>query len=310
MTARSGSSRREERWRRRDRIPSEFRLVYVAPNERWMRAAALAVASPLLVAVPAAALRPASVLLAAEWQVLLGGVLYGLLAAAVLLLTWRYPFRMYHSAARRQFRAVLTGPLLLNSRQLSLPEGSVSRVRSVSNMMPWMDSLYKSQQGKLVLLDTGFQSAEMFNRLLGHHVDEDGDSGVRAAIARWCCRSVLGRLSLPQVPSEGVAVRWFRSKPSIAEDMASADLVIGHAGAGTCLEALRAGRALVVVTNTTLMDNHQAELAGRLAADGHLLHCVCETLRDTLAGWICLSCGRCRRPTRHRSPSTSNGDWG
>ncbi|KAF0311649.1 hypothetical protein FJT64_017569 [Amphibalanus amphitrite] len=142
MTARSGSSRREERWRRRDRIPSEFRLVYVAPNERWMRAAALAVASPLLVAVPAAALRPASVLLAAEWQVLLGGGLYGLLAAA-----------------------------------LSLPEGSVSRVRSVSNMMPWMDSLYKSQQGKLVLLDTGFQSAEMFNRLLGHHVDEDGDSG-------------------------------------------------------------------------------------------------------------------------------------
>ncbi|XP_043215639.1 uncharacterized protein LOC122378538 [Amphibalanus amphitrite] len=177
QTARSGSSRREERWRRRDRIPSEFRLVYVAPNERWMRAAALAVASPLLVAVPAAALRPASVLLAAEWQVLLGGGLYGLLAAAVLLLTWRYPFRMYHSAARRQFRAVLTGPLLLNSRQLSLPEGSVSRVRSVSNMMPWMDSLYKSQQGKLVLLDTGFQSAEMFNRLLGHHVDEDGDSG-------------------------------------------------------------------------------------------------------------------------------------
>ncbi|KAF0308233.1 UDP-N-acetylglucosamine transferase subunit ALG13 [Amphibalanus amphitrite] len=92
-----------------------------------------------------------------------------------------------------------------------------------------------------------------------------------------------GKTEPPTGTVEGVAVRWFRSKPSIAEDMAAADLVIGHAGAGTCLEALRAGRALVVVTNTTLMDNHQAELAGRLAADGHLLHCVCETLRDTLA---------------------------
>ena len=172
QTARGGSSRREERWRRQDGVPAEFRLVYVAPNELYVRCAALAVAAPLLLAVPTAALRPAALLLTADWQVATVVGLYGLLAAAVLLLARRYPFRMYHSAARRQFRAVLAGPLLLNSRQLTLAEGSVSSARSVSNALPWNSVLYTSQQGKLVLLDSGFQSAEMYNRLLGHHSEQ------------------------------------------------------------------------------------------------------------------------------------------
>lgn len=93
-----------------------------------------------------------------------------------------------------------------------------------------------------------------------------------------------GKTEPPTDTTEGVAVSWFRSKQSIADDIGLADLVIGHAGAGTCLETLRAGTPLLVVTNTSLMDNHQAELAERLAADGHLLHCVCETLCETLAG--------------------------
>lgn len=82
--------------------------------------------------------------------------------------------------------------------------------------------------------------------------------------------------------SDGVNVQCFRSKPSIANDIKAADLVIGHAGAGTCLETLRANKPLVVVTNLDLMDNHQAELAERLASDHHLLQCTCQTLRDTL----------------------------
>jgi len=64
--------------------------------------------------------------------------------------------------------------------------------------------------------------------------------------------------------------------------MAEADLVIGHAGAGTCLEALELGRAMIVVVNENLMDNHQTELAERLAQLGHLLHCTPSTLAETL----------------------------
>lgn len=53
-----------------------------------------------------------------------------------------------------------------------------------------------------------------------------------------------------------------------------------HAGAGTILETLRAGKPLIVVTNDALMDNHQLEVAGALADAGHLLCATPSTLME------------------------------
>ncbi|XP_064374009.1 putative bifunctional UDP-N-acetylglucosamine transferase and deubiquitinase ALG13 [Dromaius novaehollandiae] len=74
----------------------------------------------------------------------------------------------------------------------------------------------------------------------------------------------------------------FRFKDSLAEDLRRADLVISHAGAGSCLETLEEGKPLIVVINEKLMNNHQLELAKQLHRDGHVLYCNCSTLVETL----------------------------
>ncbi|XP_063169430.1 UDP-N-acetylglucosamine transferase subunit ALG13 homolog [Candoia aspera] len=74
----------------------------------------------------------------------------------------------------------------------------------------------------------------------------------------------------------------FRFKNSLSEDVERAELVISHAGAGSCLEVLEAGKPLLVVINDKLMDNHQLELARQLHKDGHLFYCTSRTLVDML----------------------------
>uniref|UniRef100_A0A8B9S066 UDP-N-acetylglucosamine transferase subunit ALG13 n=1 Tax=Accipiter nisus TaxID=211598 RepID=A0A8B9S066_9AVES len=76
--------------------------------------------------------------------------------------------------------------------------------------------------------------------------------------------------------SPALAVEAFRFKDSLAEDLRRADLVISHAGAGSCLETLEEGKPLIVVTNEKLMNNHQLELAKQLHRDGHVLYCNCR----------------------------------
>ncbi|KAM7042988.1 UDP-N-acetylglucosamine transferase subunit ALG13-like [Acridotheres tristis] len=95
----------------------------------------------------------------------------------------------------------------------------------------------------------------------------------------------VGRGSLPQPQpssSSAVAVEVFRFKDSLAAELQSADLVISHAGAGSCLETLEKGKPLIVVINDKLMDNHQLELAKQLHRDGYVLYCNCSTLVETL----------------------------
>lgn len=52
--------------------------------------------------------------------------------------------------------------------------------------------------------------------------------------------------------------------------------LFSFSGAGSCLEALCAGKPLLVVVNDKLMNNHQLELARQLHSDSHVLYCTCR----------------------------------
>lgn len=81
---------------------------------------------------------------------------------------------------------------------------------------------------------------------------------------------------------KGIHVKTYDLKSSIAKDIEQADLVISHAGAGSCIDVLTAGRPLLVIINEGLADNHQTELAEQLCSDGYLFYCTPPQLAEAL----------------------------
>lgn len=80
-----------------------------------------------------------------------------------------------------------------------------------------------------------------------------------------------------------IKIDCYDFKANILSDINWSDLVISHAGAGSCIEVLTHRKSLIVVVNDKLMHNHQTELAQQLFIDGHLLYCTPHTLIETLA---------------------------
>lgn len=69
----------------------------------------------------------------------------------------------------------------------------------------------------------------------------------------------------------------------------NADLIVSHAGAGSCLEALENKRKLLVIINETLMDNHQEELARALKEKHYLEYCLPKNLVEGLNSLLQIS---------------------
>lgn len=80
----------------------------------------------------------------------------------------------------------------------------------------------------------------------------------------------------------GIDVNIYRFKPTLAEDMEAADLILSHCGAGSILEALALKKLLIVIVNSTLQGNHQRELSDELAEGHHCLSTDVEGLLDLL----------------------------
>lgn len=80
----------------------------------------------------------------------------------------------------------------------------------------------------------------------------------------------------------GIHVEQYKFRPN-AEDIRQADVIIGHAGAGTCMDILNNGKAGLIVINDDLMDNHQLELARQLASEEYLYYCKVNEVSSSIA---------------------------
>ncbi|KAI4098976.1 MAG: hypothetical protein LQ339_006169 [Xanthoria mediterranea] len=90
------------------------------------------------------------------------------------------------------------------------------------------------------------------------------------------------------------------SSVKAAEDRAEG-VVISHAGSGSILDAMRIDVPLIAVPNTSLLHNHQVDLAEELARQGYLVHGHLDNLSAALAESDVL------RKTRQTWPPQSGG---
>lgn len=83
----------------------------------------------------------------------------------------------------------------------------------------------------------------------------------------------------------------FAYTQTLNEHMSAASIIISHAGAGTILEVIDRGKPLIVVINSTLMDDHQTELARamedlrccRVVQHAHISSQLLQAVTDALA---------------------------
>lgn len=94
--------------------------------------------------------------------------------------------------------------------------------------------------------------------------------------------SVSGGMVKSNFIAKGIQFQVYDFKPFILEDMKWADLIISHAGAGTTIEALDLHKPLIVVPNRNLMDDHQLELAGKLAEGNHAVLTSIKTFHEDM----------------------------
>lgn len=87
---------------------------------------------------------------------------------------------------------------------------------------------------------------------------------------------------LPRATFPGLTVSYYRHDAQYKRDVAAADLIISHAGAGSIMDGLALNKKLVVVVNTMLMDNHQIELAEAMAEHNYCIQTTVLGLQNVL----------------------------
>ncbi|KAI9006266.1 UDP-N-acetylglucosamine transferase subunit ALG13 [Phycomyces nitens] len=107
--------------------------------------------------------------------------------------------------------------------------------------------------------------------------------GYRNLVVQYGSSEAIYTRSILLPTTINLAVTGYSYKQSIDDDMNQADVIVSHAGSGTLLQALRLdNKKIVVVVNTSLMDNHQREIADAMESKNYVVSTDPSNLEDAV----------------------------
>ncbi|XP_055629796.1 uncharacterized protein LOC129770768 [Toxorhynchites rutilus septentrionalis] len=170
-------SMKEERYRKKDKVPLDYRIIYKAPMDYYMTAcnytstfsfvafgaiAAFAYLQPLnLIAFPYEIEFGTLAARESDLPIFLGFFL--LFNIGIRIMVNRYPLRIYRNDEK--YLAVFEGSLPLTKRILKFRKGDVMPV-PLGGILPWQDARYKINGKRVFLLDDYFRTPSELNAMI------------------------------------------------------------------------------------------------------------------------------------------------
>lgn len=176
---------------------------------------------------------------------------------------------------------------MMNTKKMYVTVGSTKfddLISAVCDLNCLKELVHQGYTHVTLQIGRGRMSRETFINLCDSNLDDEEVNRLYiSSQADLDCGKIvtLRNASLCQKPRE-LTVTLYRFTTGFIEDVRLSHMVVSHAGAGTCLEVLSVPRPLITVTNDSLMDRHQSELADMLSAMGVTAACVPATLEQTL----------------------------
>uniref|UniRef100_A0A8D8H5H4 (northern house mosquito) hypothetical protein n=1 Tax=Culex pipiens TaxID=7175 RepID=A0A8D8H5H4_CULPI len=175
----SPKSMKEEHYRKKDKVPLDFRLVYRAPMEHYL-AACNVISSFSFVAF--AGISSYAYLQHFHTMAVPFDIEYGTLTAnendlmvflgfflfanvVIRLMVNRYTLRVYRK--NEKYIAVFEGYLPFTRRQIQFKGGEVTAVPE-GGILPWQDARYKINDKPVLLLDGNFRTPSELNAMMKH----------------------------------------------------------------------------------------------------------------------------------------------
>ncbi|XP_058838335.1 uncharacterized protein LOC131694012 [Topomyia yanbarensis] len=162
-------SRKEERYRLKDKVPVDYRIIYRAPMEYYLSACSFVTSFSFVAFSGITAYAylhdyhtmtvpfdfEYGPLTANEQDLLLFLGFFLLANVAIRVIVNRYPLRIYRNSGK--YLAVFEGMLPFTRRQIIFNKGDVSQVPE-GGLLPWQEARYKINEKQVLLLESHFRT--------------------------------------------------------------------------------------------------------------------------------------------------------